>query len=73
VLDALRERFGEVVMHSTIRESVRVAEAPGHRLPVIAYAPSSTAAADYRAAAAEFDARSRADGQPQADGRARRA
>jgi len=73
VLEALRERFGDVVMHATIRESVRVAEAPGHRQPVIAYAPGSTAAADYRAAAAEFDARSSADGQAQADGRVQRA
>jgi chromosome partitioning protein len=73
VLDALRERFGEVVMRATIRESVRVAEAPGHRQPVTTYAPSSTAAADYRAAAAEFDARSSAHGQAQADGRVQRA
>jgi chromosome partitioning protein len=56
-----------------IVESVRVAESPGHRLPVTLYAPDSSAAADYRAAAAEFDARSAADGQTQADGRLQRA
>ena len=73
IVDSLRERFGDVVMQTMIRESVRVAEAPGHRLPVTLYAPDSAAAADYRAAAAEFDARSAADGQTQADGRLQRA
>ena len=75
VVGALRERFGEVVMESMIRESVRVAEAPGHRLPVTVYAPDSTAAADYRAAAVEFDARGAASssGRFQADGNVQRA
>jgi chromosome partitioning protein len=76
IVEALRQRFGDVVMRSTIRESVRVAEAPGHRLPVTLYAPDSMPAADYRAAAEEFDARSTrsgADGQAQADGRVQRA
>jgi chromosome partitioning protein len=73
IVDSLRERFGDVVMDTMIRESVRVAEAPGHRLPVTLYAPDSTVAADYRAAAAEFEARSAADGQTQADGRLQRA
>jgi chromosome partitioning protein len=72
-VDSLRERFGDVVMQTVIRESVRVAEAPGHRLPVTIYAPDSSVAEDYRAAAAEFDARSAADGQTQADGRLQRA
>jgi cellulose biosynthesis protein BcsQ len=56
-----------------IRESVRVAESPGHRLPVTIYAPDSSVADDYRAAAAEFHARSAADGETQADGRLQRA
>jgi chromosome partitioning protein len=78
VVEALRERFGEVIMESMVRESVRVAEAPGHRLPVTSYAPDSTVAADYRAAAVEFDARGAAagattTGQVQADERAQRA
>jgi chromosome partitioning protein len=73
IVDSLRERFGDVVMQTMIRESVRVAEAPGHRLPVTIYAPDSSVAEDYRAAAAEFDARSAADGQTQADGRLQRA
>jgi chromosome partitioning protein len=73
VVESLRERFGDVVMQTMIRESVRVAEAPGHRLPVTIYAPDSSVADDYRAAAAEFDARSAADGETQADGRLQRA
>ena len=76
VVDALRERFGDVVMHTVIRESVRVAEAPGHRLPITLYAPDSPAAEDYRAAAAEFEARSAREEHEQrteADGRLQRA
>jgi chromosome partitioning protein len=73
IVDSLRERFGDVVMRTMIRESVRVAEAPGHRLPVTVYAPDSPVADDYRAAAAEFEARSAADGETQADGRLQRA
>jgi chromosome partitioning protein len=73
VVEALRDRFGEVVMRTLIRESVRVAEAPGHKLPVTLYAPGSSAAADYRAAALEFDARSAADGKATEDGRVQRA
>jgi chromosome partitioning protein len=73
IVDALRQRFGDVVMQTSIRDSVRVAEAPGHRQPVTVYARDSAAAADYRAAAAEFDARSAAHGQAQPDGRVQRA
>jgi chromosome partitioning protein len=73
VVESLRERFGDMVMQTVIRESVRIAEAPGHRLPVTIYAPDSSAAGDYRAAAEEFDTRSAADGETQADGRLQRA
>ncbi len=73
IVEALRDRFGELVMTSLIRESVRVAEAPGHKQPVTIYAPDSSAAADYRAAAQEFDARSAADGKATEDGRIQRA
>lgn len=73
IVEVLQERFGEQLMHAMIRESVRVAEAPGHRLPVTMYAPDSAAAADYRSAAAEFEASGAADGQTQADGRLQRA
>jgi chromosome partitioning protein len=73
IVEALRDRFGDVVMTTLIRESVRVAEAPGHKQPVTIYAPGSSAAADYRAAALEFDARSAADGKATEDGRVQRA
>jgi chromosome partitioning protein len=73
IVQALRERFGDVVMQTVIRESVRVAEAPGHKEPVGIYAPDCSAAADYRAAALEFDARSAADGKATENGRVQRA
>lgn len=73
IVEVLRERFGDVVLNAMIRESVRVAEAPGHRQPVTVYAPHSAAANDYRAAALEFDARSAAHGETEADGRVQRA
>jgi chromosome partitioning protein len=73
IVQALRDRFGDVVMQTVIRESVRVAEAPGHKEPVGIYAPDSSAAADYRAAALEFDARSAADGKATENGRVQRA
>ena len=73
IVASLRERFGELVMETVIRESVRVAEAPGHKQPVGSYAPDCSAASDYRAAAIEFDARSAADGTATKDGRVQRA
>jgi chromosome partitioning protein len=73
IVQALRDRFGDVVMQTVIRESVRVAEAPGHKEPIGIYAPGSSAAADYRAAALEFDARSAADGKATENERVQRA
>lgn len=54
VVEALRARLGTDVMRAVVRENVRVAEAPSHEQPVVAYAPASTGAADYRAVAAEL-------------------
>jgi chromosome partitioning protein len=54
VLEALRERFGKRLFKAAIRETVRMRESPMHRQPVTLSAPRSTAAADYRAAAAEL-------------------
>lgn len=59
VVENLREHFGERVMRSIIREGVRLQEAPSRSLPVTAYAPRSAAAADFRAAAKELQARGR--------------
>ena len=57
VVAQLRARFGAVVIDQSIRESIRIAEAPAFRLPITRYAPTSRAADDYRAVAAELLAR----------------
>ncbi len=54
VVQRLRDRFPEVVFNSAIRENVRLAEAPSFEQPITSYAPHSTGAVDYRAAAAEL-------------------
>ena len=54
IVQRLRERFADVVFASTIRENVRLAEAPSFEQPITSYAPNSTGAADYRAVAAEL-------------------
>ena len=54
IVQRLRERFADVVFASTIRENVRLAEAPSFEQPITNYAPNSTGAADYRAVAAEL-------------------
>jgi chromosome partitioning protein len=57
IVQRLRERFGDMVFASTVRENVRLAEAPSFEQPITTYAPESTGAADYRAVAAELLAR----------------
>jgi len=54
VLSALRARYGRKVFKAEIRETVRVREAAVECVPVIDYAPNSTAATDYRRAASEL-------------------
>lgn len=54
IVERLGERFPEVFMHTRIRESIRLAEAPSFHLPITQYAPDSAGAEDYRAAAAEL-------------------
>jgi chromosome partitioning protein len=53
----LRARFPCELFGTRIRECVRLKEAPSHRQPITTYASTSTAAHDYRAAAAELEAR----------------
>jgi chromosome partitioning protein len=48
VVEALRERFGELVLDVEISASVRLAEAPSHQQPITTYAPSSTSADQFR-------------------------
>jgi chromosome partitioning protein len=57
VLAQLRASFGSVVLEQTVRETIRLAEAPALRMPIIRYAPWSAAAQDYRAVAREILAR----------------
>ncbi len=57
VVDRLRQTFGEAVFNTVIRDSIRVGEAPGHGKGVTLYDPSGLGASDYRALAAEFEAR----------------
>ena len=54
VIGQLRARFGAVVLEQSVREAIRVAEAPASRLPITRYAPTSRVADDYRAVAAEL-------------------
>lgn len=57
VLASLRERFGDQVLTSLVRENVRLAEAPSFALPITKYDPKSGGAKDYRAVAAELHGR----------------
>ena len=59
VLDALRQRYGAAVTSATVRESIRMREAPGARQPIGAYDPAGGAAADVAALAAEIAERLR--------------
>ncbi len=45
-------RHPDLLLPVVIHETVRVAEAPAHQLPLIHYQPQSRAAADYRELAA---------------------
>jgi chromosome partitioning protein len=53
VVEQLRERFGNLVYESVIRENVRVAEAPSFSVPITIYDKRSYGAADYWALADE--------------------
>ncbi len=53
VVGHLRERFGDVVFSTVIRENVRLAEAPSFREPITTYDPKSAGAEDHRALARE--------------------
>lgn len=54
VVARLRSQFGEGVLQHTVREAIQMAEAPGARLPITRYAPTSAVANDYRAVATEL-------------------
>jgi chromosome partitioning protein len=54
VVARLRSEFGPVVLEHTVREGIKIAEAPAFRLPITQYAPTSPVADDYRAVSAEL-------------------
>ena len=55
--EKLRQRYGDKVFTTRIRENVKLAECPMHRTPVTDYAPESNGARDYIALAREILAR----------------
>ena len=54
VEERLRDRFGELVLQSTVRDTVRLREAWSFSKPITLYANRSPGAADYRAVATEL-------------------
>lgn len=54
VEETLRDSFGDKVFATKVRKNVQVAEAPLHSKDIIAYAPHSNGAKDYRALVAEI-------------------
>ena len=57
VEEMLRATYGDVVFTTKIRKNVSVAEAPLHSKDIIAYAPTSNGAKDYRGLVAEITER----------------
>ncbi len=62
VAGEIRTHFPDKIYDSLIPRSVRLAEAPSHGLPIIAYDPNCTGAAAYRQLAREFLKRRRLGG-----------
>jgi chromosome partitioning protein len=54
VIDELERAYGGLLARSTIRESIRLAEAEAARKPITAFAPDSGACLDYRQLAEEL-------------------
>jgi chromosome partitioning protein len=54
IVDELRKRFPAETFTTTVRENVRLAEAPSFGQPITSYDPKSAGAEDYRALAAEI-------------------
>ena len=54
ILERLREHFGDAFYEATVRQNVRLAEAPSFSEPITTYDPRSLGAEDYRAVAHEF-------------------
>ena len=61
IVEQLRARFGDSVYRTEIRENVRLAECPSFEKPITQYDSQSAGARDYRALAAEIDAKVKGD------------
>jgi chromosome partitioning protein len=59
IVEDLRERFGDLVYETVIRENVRLAECPSFGKPILQYARRSAGAEDFRALASEVIAEER--------------
>ncbi len=59
IVEDLRERFGDLVYETVIRENVRLAECPSFGQPILQYARRSAGAEDFRALATEVIAEER--------------
>jgi len=57
VLKELHDHFGALLFPALVRVNVRLAEAPSHGLTIFEYAPDSSGATDFSAAAAELERR----------------
>ena len=54
IVARLQEQFGDSFMTTSVRDSIRLAEAPSVHLPITLYASKSAGAEDYRAVAREL-------------------
>lgn len=54
ILQALKERFGDDLCQTIVRENIRIAEAPSFRESIFTYSAASGAAQDYRALTGEI-------------------
>ena len=54
IVENLRNRFGNLVFSTVIRENVSLAEAPSFGLPITQYSPKSAGTEDYRSLAEEI-------------------
>lgn len=57
IVDTLRDRFGDALLATVLRERVRMREAWSHALPITLYDPHGDATADFRQLADELLAR----------------
>ena len=57
IIEKVKGFFGKKVFKTSIRETVRLREAPSYAQPITIYAPKSPGAVDYRTVAKEFLAR----------------